>query len=146
MKSTRAMKKPFALLPLTRHLALGGALALVGCAALAAGEPRVALDTLLYTPLQRQQILQARQSETGEQAVTTSVSHLQGVVRRGAGKSTVWVNGNSLPEGQAQTPVLRGVDAVLAGQRLRVGEAIDALSGARSDVVVPGTVTRRMPQ
>ena len=139
------MKKPLQLLSWTRLPALVGALGMAGSGALAAADAREALNTLLYTPAQRQQIVQARQPQAGEQAVTTSVTHLQGVVRRGAGRSTVWVNGKSLPEGQAQTPRLRGVDAVVAGQRLRVGEAIDTLSGARSDVVVPGTVSRRLP-
>jgi hypothetical protein len=147
------MKTPLLLPRITHRLAWASAMALACHAALAEGNTPAAaapetLGTLLFTPAQREQIIRARQpqTQTGEQAVaTTSVSHLQGVVRRDGGNSTVWINGKALPQGQAQTPTLQGVDALVAGRRLRVGEAIDTLSGVRSDVVVPGTVTITKP-
>lgn len=151
------MKTPLQLPRINHRLAWASAMALACHAALAAGNTTVntpaaaapeTLGTLLFTPAQREQIIRARQpqTQTGEQAVaTTSVSHLQGVVRRDGGNSTVWINGKALPQGQAQTPTLQGVDALVAGRRLRVGEAIDTLSGVRSDVVVPGTVTVTKP-
>jgi hypothetical protein len=147
------MKTPLLLPRITHRLAWASAMALACHAALAAigNTPAAAapetLGTLLFTPAQREQIIRARQpqTQTGEQEATTSVSHLQGVVRRDGGNSTVWINGKALPQGQAQTPTLQGVDALVAGRRLRVGEAIDTLSGVRSDVVVPGTVTVTKP-
>jgi hypothetical protein len=111
------------------------ALALEGNPAVAAP----ALDTLLYTPAQRDDILRARQPQSGT-SLLGSQQRLSGVVRRGNGKSTVWVNGKPLPEGAPKTPALKGIDAVLQGKRLRVGESIDPASGARTDLVAPGAV------
>ncbi len=69
------------------------------------------------------------------------MQHLSGVVRRGNSKGTVWINGEALSEGSPRTPRIVGVDAVVQGRQLRVGESIDELSGVRRDVVVPGAVT-----
>lgn len=97
------------------------------------------LGTLFYSPAQRSEIERARRGEAG-QAQEQAQKRLSGVVRRANGKSTVWVNGEALPEGAAGTPPLRGMDAVVQQRRLRVGEAVDALTGETSDVVPPGSV------
>jgi hypothetical protein len=111
--------------------------------AAAATEPAMAgLDTLLYTPAQRQEIGRARLPQSGSDNTLLS-THLQGVVRRGNGKGTVWINGKALPQGAADTPRIQGVDAIVNGKQLRVGESIDPLSGTRTDVVEPGAVTQR---
>lgn len=99
------------------------------------------LGTLFYTPAQRQGIQQARQPNLTPESAAPSVTNLQGVVRRDLGKGTVWINGKAIAEDGAKAPRIQGVDAVVDGKRLRVGESIDAISGARSDVVAPGSVT-----
>lgn len=141
MHTLHAMRHSPARTPVL-HLFLRPCLAwgLVLCmAAPTAAQP---LDTLFYTPAQRADILAARQPEAGT-SVFGSAQRLTGVVRRSGGKSTVWVNDKALPEGAAKSPPLKGVDAVVDGQRLRVGESVDSLTGARSDVVAPGAVTVR---
>lgn len=112
---------------------------LVGQPALAGEPSRAVLDTLFYTPAQRQEIKRARQPNTEAQPSTTV--RLSGVVRRNDRRGTVWVNNKALPEGDANTPRILGVDAVVEGQRLRVGESLDTLSGTRVDLVAPGAVT-----
>jgi hypothetical protein len=103
------------------------------------------LDTLFYSPAQRADIVGARQPQSGAPGTSVfgTVQQLTGVVRRSGGKSTVWVNGKPMQEGAAKTPPVQGVDAVVNGKRLRVGESVDALTGARADVVAPGAVTVR---
>lgn len=112
---------------------------LVGHPVLAVESPRAALGTLFYTPVQRQEISRARQSNP--EVDSSSTVRLSGVVRRNDRKGTVWVNHKALPEGGANAPRLLGLDAVVDGKRLRVGESLDTLSGARSDLVAPGAVT-----
>ena len=102
------------------------------------------LGTLFYTPAQRQEISRARGPETTLEV--SDSTYLQGVVRRSQGKGTVWVNGKPLPEGQAHTPLIQGVDAVVDGKRLQVGQSLNKFSGTRTDLVAPGAVTKRKPQ
>lgn len=112
----------------------------------AAQADKADLSTLFYTPLERQAIQLARKGPQEEAQQASSLSRYQGIVRRGAGKSTLWINGKPLPEGARQTPPTLGFDAVVQGARLRVGQSIDSVSGQRSDVVVPGTVTVNPPK
>lgn len=112
----------------------------------AAQADKADLNTLFYTPLERQAIALARKGSPDEVQQATSVFQYQGIVRRGAGKNTLWINGKSLPEGARQTPQTHGFDAVVEGARLRVGQSIDSVSGQRSDVVVPGAVTVNSPK
>jgi len=100
------------------------------------------LDILFYTSAQRADIIAARQPLSGTSLFGTA-QRLSGVVRRGNGKSTVWVNGKAMQEGEDKTPALKGLDAVVDGQRLRVGESVDSITGARSDVVAPGAVVAK---
>jgi len=99
------------------------------------------LETLFYTPAQRQDISRSRQGLPGTDNAATT--RLNGVVHRAGGKGTVWINDQAFAEGSPQTGQIKGVDAVVEGRRLRVGEAIDKASGARTDVVTPGAVTVR---
>ena len=98
------------------------------------------MHTLFYTPAQRADIVRARK-EPAEDLSSGAISQLTGVVRRTNGKSTVWINGKPQQEGNPKTPPIKGLDAVVEGQRLRVGEAVDVFTGARGDVVAPGAVT-----
>lgn len=98
------------------------------------------LDTLFYTPQERKAITLARKG-VQDAGPESSLSRYQGIVRRSAGKNTLWINGKALPQGAPGTPATVGLDALVDGTRLRVGQALDTSSGERSDVVVPGAVT-----
>lgn len=110
---------------------------------LALAIPQSALQTLFYTPAQRQEMSRARLGLTGTQEAAST--RLDGVVLRAAGKSTVWLNQQAHREGQAPAGPLRGVDALVDGQRLRVGERVDKTSGERTDVLAPGAVQVHKP-
>ncbi len=123
------------------------AAAVLGClSTVAMASPQPGLDTLFYTQIERQKIDRIRLSHVepgseSESEAQASFAKLSGVVRRAAGKGTVWVNGTPSPEGAANASKIRGMGAIVEGQQLRVGESIDKSSGARSDVVQPGAVT-----
>ena len=104
------------------------------------------METLFYTPLERQKVVRARLAQVdpgleSDAQAESSFAKLSGVVRRAGGKGTVWINGMPVPEGNLKNGKIRGMDAIVDGQRLRVGESIDKSSGERSDVVEPGAVT-----
>lgn len=102
--------------------------------------PVAGLETLFYTPAERQNMTLRRTGhEVGVEPVTTT--RLMGVVRRANGKSTVWVNANPIPEGSPVVGAIQAGGAVVNGRRLRVGEGVDTTTGARVDVVAPGAVT-----
>ena len=106
----------------------------------AMANPQPGMETLFYSPLERQQVELARLSQAEPEAEAT-FARLSGVVSRAGGKGTVFINGAAVPEGTPKTGQIRGMDAVIDGKRLRVGESIDKTNGARSDVVKPGAVT-----
>ncbi len=108
------------------------------------------LGTLLYTPAQRLAIGQARQGPRGTANTNAlqsrpSSTQLNGVVARDRGKGTAFVNGEAVAQGASPTTLIRGTEAVIEGQRLRVGESFDNGTGAKTDVVAPGAVRRRLP-
>lgn len=103
--------------------------------------PAADLQTLFYTPAQRQKMTLSRTGQAGVAPVTAT--RLTGVVRRAHGKSTVWINAQPVAEGSAAVGGIQAGSAVVNGHRLRVGEGVDTSSGARLDVVVPGAVTVR---
>lgn len=127
------------LLPTTRRLVLWVAVLYVPGPTLAVSADD--LETLLYTPAQRHDINRSRQGMAGASAAT--ITRLSGVVRRAGGKGTMWINGQPYPEGSPQAGEIKGVDAVVEGRQLRVGQGIDKTTGARTDVVAPGAVTPR---
>ncbi|MBK6999550.1 MAG: hypothetical protein IPH35_06140 [Rhodoferax sp.] len=100
------------------------------------------LGTLFYSASERQEIRQSRQLQSGASLGPTppTTVHLQGVASTRPGKATAWVNGQALSEREPDAPKILGVDAVLKGQRLRVGESLDLTSGIVHDVVAPGAV------
>lgn len=107
----------------------------------ASGESVADLGALLFTPAQRASIIQARRQTQPANSRSDIVQKFDGVVSRSNGKSTLWINGQAQPEGQPNTPPLQGVDAVIDGKRLRVGESLDPLTGTLGDVVAPGAVS-----
>jgi len=129
------------MLPLCSFTAKFAVYTLMLCA-LPAGvwaRPFAGLETLFYTPAERQKMTLNRTGQAGVAPV--SATRLTGVVRRAHGKSTVWINAQPVAEGSPVVEAIQAGSAVVNGHRLRVGEGIDTSSGERLDVVVPGAVT-----
>lgn len=103
--------------------------------------PLAELQTLFYTPAQRQEMSRSRLGSEGTQDGAST--RLNGVVHRAAGKGTVWINNQAHREGSPPVGSIRGVDAWVEGRQLRVGESVDKASGARTDVLAPGAVSVR---
>lgn len=104
------------------------------------------LGTLLYTPAQRQAMGQAR-AKPESSAPAASVgkptpARLDGVVARVHGMGTAWVDGKPLPQGPAPLARILDTDAMVGGQRLRVGQSLDPVTGTRTDMVAPGSIRR----
>ena len=130
---------------------LGTALAL-GAAAAAAQE----LGRLFFTPDQRAALDARRRARVPDKPaaapVTVSpVTRVDGAVRRAGGKSTVWVNGQAIPQDapldgtQAARPAAEGrvsipADEGAQSRDLRVGESLDRGSGEVHDVVGEGAI------
>ena len=128
-------------------LLLGGALSLC-----AAGIPAQELGRLFFTPDQRAALDARRKARVPDKPaaapVTESpVTRVDGTVRRSGGKSTVWVNGETIPEGaqvapKASAPGRVSIPAGEGAQRfdLRVGESLDRGSGEVRDVIGEGEI------
>lgn len=92
----------------------------------AAGAAAETLGRLFFTPEQRAALDRQRQSGDGGMPVEEAASvRLDGVMKSSSGRSASWRNGQAV-----------------AGKEpgLKVGETIDAASGARTDVVAAGAV------
>jgi hypothetical protein len=103
------------------------------------------LETLFYTAQERHAITQARLGEFDEES--SSIVRVTGIVKRTSGKSTAWINGHAVAEGQTQAPAVKttisSASVTVDGQRVRVGEALDINTRQRADIVEPGAVTIR---
>jgi uncharacterized protein YfaP (DUF2135 family) len=127
--------------------------ALLGAGAARAQE----LGRLFFTPEQRAALDARRKARVPDKPAATPqaespITRVNGAVQRGGGKSTVWVNGEALPEGAqaggAQTnPRASGQGRVTipAGEGpqrydLRVGESLDRGSGEVKDVIGEGEI------
>ena len=116
-----------------------------------------ALQRLFFTPDQRAALdarRNARVPDTPAAApvVESPLTRVDGVVRRSGGKSTVWVNGETIPEGappgspkispaganpdQVSIPVGEGAQP----KDLRVGESLDRGNGEVSDMIGTGEI------
>ena len=111
------------------------------------------LDTLLYTPAQRQALVQSRIGQRGGAgsvaaasvgAAAVSSTRLDGVVARENGKGTAWINSEPVAQGSKPSARIQGTEAVVNGHRLRVGQSFDNATGAKSDVVAPGAIRHRL--
>ena len=102
------------------------------------------LGTLFYTPAERDALVRARQGQPDSPLHVSRVA-VNGLVKRVAGHSTAWINGQAVVEGQSVPLAGRvGVGRTsvsVAGKSLRVGESLDLMTQERGDVVVPGAVT-----
>lgn len=107
------------------------------------------LGTLFYSAAERDAIVRARFGLSDEEG-PSSIVRLNGIVKRSGGKSTAWINGQAVPEGQSQAPgvttTISTSSVTVDGQRVRVGEALDINTRQRADIVSPGAVTiKRRP-
>ena len=115
------------------------------------------LGRLFFTPEQRAALDARRKARVPDKPAATPVTEspitrVNGAVQRSGGKSTVWVNGETIPEdarvdGARVTP--RGLNpgrvSIPAGEGpqrydLRVGESVDRSSGEVHDVIGEGEV------
>jgi hypothetical protein len=105
------------------------------------------LGSLLYSTQERMAIVKARKANSVEEI--SRVFTVTGIVKRGKGKSTVWINSKPVPEGQSVPFIGRTTisasSVTLDGQQLRVGETLDTTTHLRTDMVTPGAVTQRKP-
>ena len=115
------------------------------------------LGRLFFTPEQRAALDARRKARVPDKAAAapateSPVSRVDGAVERSGGKSTVWVNGEVIPEdSQAEgarvtrrgpNPGRVSIPAGEGGQRydVRVGESVDRSSGATRDILGDGEV------
>jgi hypothetical protein len=134
-----------------RPAALSAMLAGLLCAAAAGGAAAQELGRLFFTPEQRTALDARRKARVPDKPAATPqvespVTRVNGVVQRAGGKSTVWVNGEAIPESPqagaqgAPRPVGAGRVAVPLGEGdrgldMRVGESLNRGSGEVSDIV-----------
>ncbi len=115
------------------------------------------LGRLFFTPEQRAALDARRKARVPDKPAATPVTEspitrINGAVQRGGGKSTVWVNGEMIPE-DAQADSARvtprgpnsGRVSIPAGEGaqrydLRVGESLDRGSGEVRDVIGEGEI------
>ncbi len=112
------------------------------------------LGRLFFTPEQRDALdarRRARLPDRPNTVVASPTTRIDGYVKRSEGKSTVWVDGEALPDGMqpeglrlrrgddpSRVTVILGED----GRRidLRVGQTVDRASGEVKDVIGDGEV------
>lgn len=136
--------------PRTLRRAALALLLTIGAAASSLATPtaETEMGMLFYSPAERAAIERARSgSGAVVEEAAPSALQLSGLVRRGGGKSTAWINNRPWPEGplnvarHAATVGAGGVS--VDGRPLRVGETLDLTTGQRSDVVAAEAVRQR---
>jgi hypothetical protein len=122
---------------------------------LALSEPSSAQESigrLFFTPEQRQALDARRRSRLPDRPsapVISPTTRLDGYVQRENGKSTVWVNGEALPETAPESPRIgTGRVTVNVGESgartgLRPGETLDRGTGEVKDVLGNGQIQVR---
>ena len=116
------------------------------------------LGRLFFTPEQRQALDARRRARLPDRpnapVVASPGTRLDGYVRRDNGKSTVWVNGEALPETAPEAPRIGSSGRVTvnvgeSGARagLRPGETLDRGTGEVKDVLGNGEIrVERRPE
>jgi hypothetical protein len=152
------MRRSFGSYGRTALLARGTALLAVAIALSGATDARAQeLGRLFFTPEPRAALDARRKARVPDKPAAvpqaeSPVSRINGAVQRGGGKSTVWVNGETIPEdertdGARISP--RGTDSgrvsIPAGEGsqrydLRVGESVDRGSGEVRDIIGEGEI------
>jgi hypothetical protein len=127
-------------------------LALIAGVACAAGAGAQELGRLFFTPEQRAALDARRKARVPDKPAATPqaespITRIQGAVQRSGGRSTVWVNGEAIPEGspggaQSHSSGRVTLPAGEGAQRydLRVGESLDRGSGEVKDVIGEGEI------
>jgi len=143
-----------------RRATCSAGIALVAAAIAAAGATGVQaqeLGRLFFTPEQRAALDARRKARVPDKPAATPVTEspvtrINGAVQRGGGRSTVWVNGEMIPEsaqgdGARVAPRSLNPDrvAVPLGDNapprdLRVGESLDRGSGEVRDLIGEGEI------
>jgi len=119
------------------------------------------LGRLFFTPEQRAALDARRKARIPDKPAVVTVesptTRVDGVVRRSAGRSTVWVNGEPTPEGtQPEGLRLRPAPgdptrfSVTVGESprafdLKIGEKLDRGSGEVRDLIGEGEIRVRRP-
>jgi hypothetical protein len=107
---------------------------------------------LFFTPDQRSALDARRKARVPDKpaavVVASPTTRVDGFVKRSTGPSTVWVNGEPLPEGTGDAPRIgpRGSISVDDGGRrtaLRPGEVLDRGTGEVRDVIGDGEISIR---
>jgi hypothetical protein len=125
-------------------------------AAVATDSAAQELGRLFFTPEQRAALDARRKARVPDKPAATPqvespVTRVQGAVQRSGGRSTVWVNGETIAEDRAggeqgaprvNTPGRVSLPAGEGAQRydLRVGESLDRGSGEVKDVIGEGEI------
>ncbi len=110
---------------------------------------------LFFTPEQRAALDARRKARVPDKpsatVVTSPTTRVDGYVQRSTGPSTVWVNGEPLPEGTGEAPRIGPRVSVPVGDggrraTLRPGEVLDRGTGEVRDVIGDGEIrVRRSP-
>ena len=117
-------------------------------------EQRAGARPAFFTPEQRQALDARRKARADKPAATIVVSpttRVDGFVKRSGGPSTVWVNGEALPEGSGDAPRIAPSLSVTVGEggrrtALKPGEVLDRDTGEIRDVIGGGEIrVRRTP-
>jgi hypothetical protein len=108
------------------------------------------IGRLFFTPEQRQALDARRRARLPDRpsapVVASPTTRLNGYVQRDNGKSTVWVNGEPLPETAVEAPRIGAgrvtVNVGESGARagLRPGETLDRSTGEVKDVLGNGEI------
>ncbi len=105
------------------------------------------LGTLFYSSSERAAVLKARLGEVDAPSIS-SIFTIDGVVKRAGGKSTAWINGQPVPEGQSPFPTPLGFminsgSITVKGTQVRIGESVNLGNLQRTDFIAPGSLISR---
>ena len=110
------------------------------------------LGRLFFTPEQRAALDARRKARVPDKpaavVVASPTTRLDGYVKRSGGTSTVWINGEPLPEGAGDAPRIGprvSISVEEGGRRagLRPGEILDRGTGEVRDVIGDGEIRIR---
>lgn len=105
------------------------------------------LGTLFYSSAERAAIVAGRKDEATAAYSSGAAVSLSGLVRRPGRKSTAWINGQIVEEGQAVTaagvPSIGKKTVLIDGREVKVRETLDLETGTRTDALPQGAVSVR---
>src|SRR4051812_25215125 len=85
------------------------------------------LGRLFFTPDQRTNLDQRRKARVPDKptaaTVVAPITRVDGYVQRSAGPSTVWINGESVPENSPEAPRIDGGRSSAGSVSISVGES-----------------------